>query len=119
MGEIIISAIFKSRSEQEPEVYYLAARFVTKQEAALLYYAVQETIKEGELSDHRFLQLWEEASEKPWYVVVIGGRPADALHEQLTKALEGEMKSLPQEAFETLLLRRASEIRKSPWVEGH
>ena len=53
----------KERSpEQEPTVYYLAARFNSREEAAVPYYAVQETIrtKKCDLSAYRFKQQWED-----------------------------------------------------------
>lgn len=106
--------------EQEPEPYYLAARFATKQEAAVPYYAVQEMTKEG-VSGYRFMRQWEEPSNKPWYVVVIGERPSERVHKKLQEALSmGEMTSLPEQGVRFLMLRRVTEtVKGGSWVEKH
>lgn len=64
-------------TEQQPAIYYLASRFTTKQEAAIPNYAVQEILRTNEcdLSAYRFKRQWEEPSEKPWYVLVLGRTP--------------------------------------------
>ncbi len=110
----------KRQPEQESKPYYLAARFATRKEAAVPYYAVQEATKEGDLSGCRFMRQWEEPNDKPWYVVVIGERPSEAVHQRLQEALSlGEMTSLPEEGIRFLLLRRLTETMKGPWVERH
>lgn len=108
--------------EQEPTVYYLAARFNTREEAAVPYYAVQETLRttDCDLSSYRFMQQWDDISDKPWYVIVIGEKPTDTVHQRLITALNlGDMTNVPQEAIEGFLIRRATEVVKGPWVEGH
>ncbi len=112
----------KRQIEQEREPYYLASHFKTKEEAAEPYYVIQETIRltDCDLSAYRFMQQWEDASENPWYVVVIGEKPPDEMHQSLTTALShGEMISVPEDALDVLLVRRAMEITKGSWVEGH
>jgi hypothetical protein len=108
--------------EQEPLDYYLAARFNTREEAAVPYFAVQETIrtKKCDLSAYRFKQQWEDATYKPWYVVIIGEKPTGEVQERLHTALgQGEMTGLPEEAVDWLLDRRIAQSVKGPWVEAH
>jgi hypothetical protein len=108
--------------EQEPIVYYLAARFNTREEAAVPYYAVQETIrtKNCDLSAYRFKQQWEDTTNKPWYVVIVGEKPSDDVQERQNTALgQGEMTGLPEEAVDGLLDRRITQCVKGPWVEAH
>jgi len=109
--------------EREPQIYYLASRFNTREESAVPYYAAQETIRTmgGELSAYRFMRQWEEESSKPWYVVVVGLKPSDEEHQRLTDALSpGEGTSVPDEVIEMLCKRHITEIAtKGPWVEGH
>lgn len=108
--------------EKEPQSYYLASRFHTREEAAVPYYAVQETLRttDCDLSAFRFRRQWKEPNDKPWYVLVIGEKPAEEVEQQLSTALSlGETARVPEEALEFFLLRRITEAVKGPWVEEH
>ena len=108
--------------EQEPQEYYLASRFQTKEEAAVPFYTVQETLRtfECELSGYRLMQQWEESDEKPWYVIVVGLTPSKEVQQELNRALSlGETTSVPQEVIDMLLVRHITETTKGKWVEGH
>ena len=111
-----------NRPEQRPPIYYLASRFTTKQEAAIPYYTVQETIRTNpcDLSAYRFKQQWEEPGEKPWYVLVLGRTPIKPVQQQLTEALRmGEMTTIPPEALLELARRRIDQQKHGSWVEAH
>ena len=85
--------------EQEPQPYYLASRFPTKQAAEQPYLSVQETIHEMDcdLSAYRFLRQWHEPNNTPWYVLVIGEKPEPEVEQRITTALsQGELASVPQ-----------------------
>ena len=108
--------------EQEPLDYYLAARFNTREEAGIPYYAIQETIRKNkcDLSAYRFKQQWEDATYNPWYVVVVGEKPSDEVQASLNAALEqGEVTGLPEDAIDWLLDCRITQSIKGPWVEAH
>ncbi len=108
--------------EQQPLPYSLASRFATKQAAEQPYVAAQETIHTAdcELSAYRFLIPSQQHMPKPWYVAVVGEKPAEAIHQQLTTILSaGEPASLPDAVTQELLQRRAEQIEHGPWVERH
>jgi hypothetical protein len=109
--------------ELEPQVYYLASRFQTKAEAAVPYYAAQETVRlpDSELSAYRFMRQSPETNDKPWYVVVVGLTPTEATQQRLRRALSlGEMTTIPPEVVEMLIIRHITETAtKGPWVESH
>ena len=108
--------------EQQPLPYSLAARFATKQAAEQPYIAAQETIHTAdcELSAYRFLIPSQQHMPKPWYVAVVGEKPAEAIHQQLTTILSaGEPARLPDAVTQELLQRRAELIEHGPWVERH
>ncbi len=112
------------RTEQEKPQYYLASRFKTKQEAAVPYYAVQETIRKYtgilNLSAYRFKRLWEDPSDKPWYVLVLGQTPPEKVQQRLTEALSaGEMTTVPDQALLEFADRRREQSRHGSWVEAH
>src|SRR5438067_1772961 len=108
--------------EQQPLPYSLASRFATKQAAETPYIAAQETIHTAdcELSAYRFLIPSQQNMPKPWYVAVVGQKPAEAIHQQLTTILSaGELASLPDAVTQELLQRRAEITQHGPWVERH
>ena len=110
------------RVEREPLPYSLASRFATKQAAEQPYVAAQETIHTAdcELSAYRFLIPSQQHMPKPWYVAVVGEKPAEAIHQQLTTILSaGELASLPDAVTQELLQRRAEFVQQGPWVERH
>src|SRR5437899_10134645 len=87
--------------EQEQKSYYLASRFATKQAAEQPYVSVQQTIYEVDcdLSAYRFQRQWEEPNKKPWYVLVLGEKPAPIVEQRITTALsQGELATVPKEA---------------------
>ncbi len=54
------------------------------------------------------------------YVVFLGQRPEEALHQQFLEVLqEGTPANVPPETLLQLLERRAQETQKGPWVEHH
>lgn len=110
--------------EHQPAIYYLASRFKTKEEAAIPYNAVQESIGKykgfANLSAYRFKRQWEEPSDKPWYVLVLGRKPPDELHQRLTEALSsGEKTTVPDQALIELAKRRIEQSKHGSWVEAH
>src|SRR5215469_4765982 len=108
--------------EREQSPYYLASRFKTVQEAAAPYFAVEETLRSNpcDLSAYRFKRQWEEPSDNVWYVLVLGRRPTDAVHQRLTKALSvGEMTTIPPDALHELARRRIEQSIHGSWVEAH
>src|SRR5713101_5798496 len=114
------------RPEGQPLPYYLAASFLTREEAQEPYTRVQEIIQLSaiDLSAFSFERRQRDPSHpplaRPWYVVVLGGQPPEPIHQQLTEVLRaGELSSLPLETVVTLAQRRAQETKKSAWVEGH
>jgi hypothetical protein len=112
----------KRPEQQRPAIYYLASRFTTREEAAIPYFAVQETLRTNpcDLSAYRFKQQWEEPGDKPWYVLVLGRTPIQAVQEQLTEALSvGEMTTIPPEPLLELARRRKDKQKHGSWVEAH
>src|SRR5260370_13618903 len=112
------------RPEHQPPIYYLASRFKTREEAAVPYFAVQESIKRNigiaNLSAYRFKRQWEEQSDKPWYVLVLGITPPNVLHQRLTEALSvGEKTTVPDHALLELAKRRVDQQKHGSWVEAH
>ncbi len=110
------------RPEGQPLPYYLAARFPTKQAAEKPYKEAQETIRtmDCDLSAYRFFVPQQLTELRPWYVTVIGEQPSDEVHRKVTSILsQGEMTSLPDQAIDELLNRRAEQIQKGSWVEAH
>jgi hypothetical protein len=110
--------------EQLKPPYYLASRFNTKQEAAVPYYAVQETIRTYKgilnLSAYRFKRLWEDPSPKTWYVLVLGQTPPERIHQRLTEVLQkGEMATVPDQALVEFADRREEQSKHGSWVEAH
>jgi len=108
--------------EQEPQPYYLASRFPSKQAAEQPYVSAEATIHEMDcdLSAYRFMRQWHEPNTNPWYVLVIGVKPEPSVEERIKAVLsQGEMASVPQEAVAHLYARRLEEIKKGPWVEHH
>ena len=108
--------------EQQPLPYSLASRFATKQAAEPPYDAAQETIHAAdcELSAYRFLLPSQQNMPKPWYVAVVGEKPAEAIHQQLTTILSaGEPARLPDAVTQELVQRRAEHLEDGPWVERH
>jgi hypothetical protein len=53
-------------------------------------------------------------------VAVVGDTPSKELADELEKWMSsGESVDLPNEALEFLFRRRAEQIKRGPWVEGH
>jgi hypothetical protein len=110
--------------EQQLPQYYLASRFNTKQEAASPYFSVQETIRTYEgilnLSAFRFKRLWEDPSDKTWYVLVLGQTPPERIQQRLTEVLQkGEMATVPDQALLEFVDRREEQSKHGSWVEAH
>ena len=108
--------------ERKSAIYYLASRFKTREEAAAPYFAVQETIRTNpcDLSAYRFKRQWEEPNDKPWYVLVLGRTPIQAVQQRLTEALSfGEMTTIPPDALLELAKRRIDQQKHGSWVEAH
>src|SRR5438067_10089935 len=106
--------------EQQPLPYYLAARFPTREAAAVPYYAAQETLRTHpcDLSAYRFLRQWEEPNDNPWYVLVLGRTPKPAIQERLTEALRsGELTTVPDQVLLELAARRRAQQHHGSWVE--
>jgi hypothetical protein len=107
--------------EQEQTPYYQAARYPNKSAAGKAYAPIQHLIHEVEcgLSAYRLFV----PSERTWYVVVIGEQPDAQFHERLktilTTLTRGEAATLDEETVTLLLARRAQQIQRGSWVEGH
>ncbi len=106
---------------QEQTPYYQAARFPKKRAAGKAYTPIEQIIHDAEceLSAYRFLV----PSEGKWYVVVIGEKPDQQLHERLQTVLttltRGEPAILDEETLLLLLARRIQQAQRGSWVEGH
>jgi hypothetical protein len=110
------------RPEQQLPAYHLAARFREDTVSKQVYDQAQHIIHttDNELSAYRFLRPSQIAKEPPWYVVVLGDTPPEAVHQQFEEVLKpGERVSLPAEALVPLYQRRLQEIKKGSWVEHH
>jgi hypothetical protein len=97
---------------------YRAARYEAEQPAGQAYFQAQETIfqQECDLSAYRLML------EQIYHVAVLGGAPTEAaLQEQIEQILyaEGTPTRLPDEILVYLFERRAEQIQKGPWAEGH
>jgi hypothetical protein len=102
-------------------VYYQAARYPNKTRAGKAYTASEQIIhdEDCDLSAYRYLV----PGEKKWYVVVIGEKPDQQLHERLKTILmtlaRGEAVSLDEDTMTLLLARRLQQIQHGSWVERH
>lgn len=105
-------------SSQSP--YYLTARYQEASVSQEVYTKAQKLLADNacDVSAYRFLR--PNILELPWYVVFLGGRPEEALHQQFVEVLqEGTPANVPPEVLLQLLERRAQESHKGPWVEHH
>jgi hypothetical protein len=103
-------------SNQEATPYCQAAKFSSERTAGRVYFQVQKLIDnpEADLSAYR-LQL-----QGVWHVAVVGDAPGKELADKLERWLSaGESVDLPEDAVEFLFRRRAEQIKRGPWVEGH
>ena len=112
--------------EGQPLPYYLAASFLTREEAHEPYTKAREIIQlpAVALSAFSFERRPRDPSHpslaRPWYVVVLGNQPPEPIEQQLLEILgRGEMTALPLETIVTLTQRRAHETKKGAWVEEH
>jgi hypothetical protein len=108
--------------EQQPRGYYLAARFKEDALSKKVYTKTQDIIykSDSEISAYRFLRPNQVGNEPPWYVVVIGERPTDPLHQKIKEVLQpGEQTQIPEEVYTQLYQRRIQEAQKGDWVEHH
>jgi hypothetical protein len=108
----------ESSSSQSP--YYLAARYQEASISQEVYTKAQKLLANNacDVSAYRFLR--PNILELPWYVVFLGERPEEALHQQFVEVLqEGTPANVPPEVLLQLLERRAQESHKGPWVEHH
>jgi hypothetical protein len=104
--------------EQEPVLYYRAARFPSEKPAGRAYRAAQESVfAEREQTD---LSVYRLALNRDWYVTVLGEPPPAALEAKLTGILaRGEPATLPEDLLQVLAERRREATRLGPWVERH
>src|SRR5207245_1622060 len=105
-------------SEQQPRGYYLAARFREDTLSKKVYTKTQDIIYKSDcdISAYRFLRPNQVGNEPPWYVVVIGERPPDQLHQKITEVLQpGEQTQIPEEVYTQLYQRRIQEAQKGDW----
>src|SRR5260370_37274789 len=114
--------------EHQPLPYYLAATFITRDDAEQPYQLAQDIVLspcyELELSAFRFERKPHDPSmpplPRPWYVVVIGEQPPEPIEQQLQQVLSsGERTILSLEAVVTLAKRRSEATKKSKISEGH
>ena len=106
------------RREQEPIPYQRAARFAGEHPAGRAYTQAQRVIYEApqpiDVSVYR-LQL-----NRLWHVAALGLVPPAPVLQALEEILAtGEPAELPQEVWRALAERRAQQIRRGPWTEGH
>ena len=106
------------RGEHEPVPYHRAARFAREQPAGHAYFAAQRVIYEApqpiDVSVYR-LQF-----QRLWHVAVLGLVPPAPVLQALEDILAtGEPAELPREVWQALAARRAQQIRRGPWTEGH
>ena len=107
----------KPSADNPPCLYLQAARFPTERKAGRAYFQAQEALYNSpacDLSVYRFLL------NRISHVAVLGAPPRQELDRTIRRILAtGEPTPLPAEIVETLLLRRAQQIRLAPWVERH
>jgi hypothetical protein len=99
----------------------LAAQFATKDAAEKPCTQAQEVIRtiECELSVFRFL-VPDQRTTPRWFVVALGETPPDAVQQRIMTILsQGELTRLPEQVVAALLERRATQIKRGPWVEAH
>jgi hypothetical protein len=100
--------------------YYLAARYQEASVSQEVYTKAQKLLADNacDVSAYRFLR--PNVLELPWYVVFLGERPEEALHQQFVEVFqEGTPTDVPPEVLLQLLERRAQKAQKGPWVEHH
>src|SRR6266516_3743885 len=99
--------------------YYLAAKYPTQQAGKIAYGPIQQAIYETpcDLSAYHFFV----PQKKAWYIVIIGEKPSDDLHQDLLTKLHGGqcVTTLPQGIIEKLAARRAQQKLYGSWVERH
>lgn len=105
-------------AEQSPVPYYQAARFSSEATAGRAYFLAHRAIfkarEQCDLSAYRF-QL-----NRIYHVAVLGETPPEELDRRLRKILAaGELTSLPEDVLQLLIARRAQQVSKGPWTEGH
>jgi hypothetical protein len=106
---------------QEAPLYYQAALFPNKTAAGKAYDPIQNIIfdEKCDLSAYRFF----EQNQRKWYVVVIGEKPIQQVHQRIETILltltRGERVPLNSETLTILLARRAQQSLLGPWVEHH
>ncbi len=106
------------RRDHDPIPYQRAARFAGEQPAGRAYTQAQRVIYEApqpiDVSVFR-LQL-----NRLWHVAALGLVPPAPVLQALEDILAtGEPAELPAEVWHALAERRAQQIRKGPWTEGH
>jgi hypothetical protein len=101
---------------QQATPYYQAARFANKAKAGQVYTPLQEIIfqENCDLSAYRF------RITEGWYVVVLGEKPDDQLHQRMEALLtNGTLVTLRPDVLDYLQSRRAQASQIAPWVERH
>ena len=116
----------QSEYEPQPHPYYLAATFLTREEAHEPYTKAQQFIDSNDvgLSAFQFERRPRDPRHpplpRPWFVVVLGDQQPEPIEQRLQEILgQGEMTTLPLENIVTLAKRRQSETQKGAWVEEH
>jgi hypothetical protein len=103
------------------DVYYLSARYPSKQAAGRAYSPLEKIIREEEcdLSVYRFFM----PVQKKWYVAVVGFHPDEQLHQRIETILyqltRGEKTELENVTLLWLLERRLEQTQHGDWVERH
>ncbi len=97
--------------------YYYAVAFT--HDAIALYQVVRDIIQREQVNLSAF-HLPPPLLPDFWYVVVIGDRPSEAVHEQIMKALtRGSLTTIPYELLMELFSRKVEENQKGIWREHH
>ena len=104
--------------DQDPPLYQRAARFAGEQPAGRAYTQAQRVIYEApqptDISVYR-LQL-----NRLWHVAALGFVPPAPVLQALEAILAtGEPAELPPDVWHALTERRAQQIRRGSWTEGH
>ena len=97
--------------------YYQVARYPS--DATQVYQAIREIVFKQPVNLSVF-QVPPTVLSSFWHIVVIGDRPAEAVHEQIMHALAGgTMTTIPYDLLMQLFARKVEENQKGPWREHH
>lgn len=98
--------------------YQRAARFASERPAGESYFAIQRVIYDAPQPTD--LSVYRLRLNDLWHVAALGlVPPAPVLHAIEAALAPGEPTELPAEVWQALAERRAQQIRKGPWTEGH